>query len=184
MYFLPKTLEVDGREYAIRTDFRVALKIFEACNDSALNPFMRPYAVVNCLYKEIPENRQKAYERALWFLDGGDMPKPKQAPQRMMDWEQDEYIIFPALNKAAGYEVREAKYLHWWSFLGLFNEIGDGLYSQVMNIRQKLARGRPLEKWEREFFNSHRELIVLKEKLTPEEEAELREEQAFLYSIC
>ena len=53
-----------------------------------------------------------------------------------------------------------------------------------MNIRQKLARGRPLEKWEREFFNSHRELIVLREKLTPEEEAELREEQAFLDSIC
>ena len=184
MYFLPKTLSVDGREYAIRTDFRVALKIFEACNDSLLPPAAMARTVVNCLYKEIPENALEAYTKAMWFLDGGDMPKSKQAPRRMMDWEQDEYLIFPALNKAAGYEVREAKYLHWWSFLGLFNEIGDGLYSQVMSIRSKLARGKPLEKWEREFFNSHRELIVLKEKLTPEEEAELREEQAFLDSIC
>ena len=183
MYYLPKSLEVDGREYPIRTDYRVALTIFEACNSYDLSPQEKAIAVVKCLYKEIPENFSAAHERAVWFLDGGDMPKSKQDPRRMMDWEQDEYIIFPALNKVAGYEIREAKYLHWWSFLGLFNEIGDGLYAQVMNIRQKLAYGKQPEKWEREFCNRHKELIVLREKLTPEEEAELKEEQAFLDSI-
>ena len=184
MYFLPKSLEVDGREYPIRTDYRVALTIFEACNSYDLSPQEKAMAVVKCLYKEIPENFTAAHEKAVWFLDGGDMPKSKQAPRRIMDWEQDEYIIFPALNKVAGYEIREAKYLHWWSFLGLFNEIGDGLYAQVMNIRQKLAYGKQPEKWEREFCNRHKELIVLREKLTPEEEAELKEEQAFIDSIC
>lgn len=184
MYLLPTMLAVDGRDYPIRTDYRVALTIFEAFNDPSLSPQEKALTAVECLFREIPDDPAKAYERAVWFLDGGDMPKSKQAPRRLMDWEQDEYIIFPALSKAAGYEVRSVKYLHWWSFLGLFNEVGEGLYSQVMNIRSKLARGKKLEKWEREFYSDHKELIVLKEKLTPEEQAELDREQAFIDSIC
>ena len=101
------------------------------------------------------------------------MPKPKQAPAQIMDWEQDQYIIFPALNKVAGYEIRSVNYLHWWSFLGLFHGIDEGLYSQVMNIRAKKIKGKKLEKWEREFYIEHTELIDLKQKLTAEEQAEL-----------
>lgn len=184
MLYLPKTLTVDGKAYAIRSDFRVALTIFEAYGDPALTPRQKAQTALACLYKELPDNIAAAYERAVWFLDGGDMPKSKQAPVRMMDWEQDEALIFPAVNKAAGYEVREAAYLHWWSFLGLFNEIGEGLYSQVMHIRQKLGKGKKLESWERDFFNDHKALIVLREKLTPEEAAALKEEEAWLDSIC
>lgn len=183
MYYLPKSLEVDGAEYQIRTDFRVALTIFEAFNDNSLPPQVKALTALKCLYIDVPENTVEAYKKAVWFLDGGDMPKSKQAPKRTFDWEQDEYIIFPAINKVAGYEVRSAEYLHWWSFLGLFNEVGEGLYSQVMNIRSKLARGKNLEKWEREFFNEHKELIVLKEKLSPEEEAELEREEAYIDSL-
>lgn len=184
MYYLPQSLTVGGRDYPIRSDFRVALTIFEAYNDDALPLSVKARTAVECLYKEIPEEIEEAYRRAVWFLDGGDMPKSKQAPGRTMDWEQDEYLIFPAVNKVAGYEVRSAKYLHWWSFLGLFNEIGEGLYSHVMNIRQKLARGKKLEKWEREFFNDHKELIVLKEKLSPEEQAALDEEEEWLNRLA
>lgn len=184
MFTLPRTLTVGGREYPIRSDYRVALTIFEACGDPGLSPRDKALAVLCSLYKELPENTEEAYERAVWFLDGGDMPKSKPLPRRTLDWEQDAYLIFPAVNKAAGCEVREVEYLHWWSFLGLFNEIGEGLYSQVMSIRQKLAKGKKLEKWEREFYDEHRELIELKQKLTPEEQAELAAEEKWIDSIC
>lgn len=183
MLFLPKTLEVNGEKYLIRTDFRVALTIFQAFNDNSLPPRLKAQAALRCLYIDIPDDLEEAYKKAVWFLDGGDMPKSKQAPKRTLDWEQDEYLIFPALNKVAGYEIRTAEYLHWWSFLGLFNEVGEGLYSQVMNIRSKLARGKKLEKWEKEFYNSHKELIILKEKLTPEEQAELDREEEYINSL-
>lgn len=184
MFFLPKSLEVGGRDYPIRSDFRTALTIFKAYNDNSLPPRLKLAVCLESLYEEIPEDIDEAAKKAMWFLDGGDMPKPKQAPGRIMDWEQDKYIIFPALNKVAGCEIRSVEYLHWWSFLGLFNEVGEGLYSQVMNIRSKLLRGKKLEKWEREFFESHKELIVLREKLTAEEQAELEKEKAFIDSLC
>lgn len=180
---LPKSLTVDGRAYEINSDFRVALLIFEAYNDPELSDLEKSMVCLQRLYKEVPDNAQQALTRATWFLDGGDTPKSKQAPQKIMDWEYDQSIIFPAVNKVAGYETRSAEYIHWWTFLGFFGEIGEGLYAQVMNIRAKKAKGKKLEKWEREFYNEHKELINIKEKLTAEEQAQEKAELDFINSL-
>lgn len=73
--------------------------------------------------------------------------------------------------------------MHWWTFLGYFSEVGDGLFSQVINIRQKRAKGKKLEKWELDFYNEHKELVDIKEKLTPEEQAELDAEEDFINNL-
>ena len=170
---LPESLEIDNVEYKIHSDYRVALLIFKAYRDNKLSDYEKSMVCLKCLFQEMPKDLNKALEKAVWFLDGGDMPKSKQAPSPMMDWEQDQYIIFPALNKVAGYEIRSVKYLHWWSLLGLFHEIDEGLYSQVMNIRAKKIKGKRLEKWERDFYIEHRELIDIRHELTAEEQAEI-----------
>lgn len=180
---LPKSLEIDGVEYTIRSDFRVALLIFEAYNNPDLNAYEKTKVCLESLYVEVPLNIKKAIEKAMWFLDGGDTPKSKQAPKKIMDWEYDQSIIFPAVNKVAGFETRSVEYLHWWSFLGLFNEAGEGLYSQVISIRSKRAKGKKLEKWEREFYNDHKELIDIKERISTEEQAELDAEKDFINSL-
>lgn len=171
--YLPKSLEIDGEQYEINSDFHIALLIFEAYNDAELSNYGKTLVCLKCLYKEIPQNAEEALKKAVWFLDGGDMPKSKQAPVKLMDWEYDQPIYFPAVNKVAGYETRTTEYLHWWSFLGLFNEIGEGLYSQIMNIRSKLAKHKRLDKFEKEFYDSHKALINIQEKLSPEEQEEL-----------
>ena len=43
---LPKSLEIDGQRYDIRTDYRVALLIFKAYKDERLSDFGK---AVNCL---------------------------------------------------------------------------------------------------------------------------------------
>ena len=170
---LPTSLSVDGKDYPINSDYRIALLIFEAYNDPELTQQEKSRVCIECLYKEIPRNFSEALKQAVWFLDGGNMPKPEKAPKKLMDWEQDESIIFPDINKVAGYETRSVDYLHWWTFLGFFNEIGEGLFAQVMHIRSKKAKGKKLEKWEKEFYREHREMIDLKNKLTAEEQAEV-----------
>ena len=88
-----------------------------------------------------------------------------------MDWEQDENIIFPAINKVAGIETRTATYLHWWTFTGYFMEIPpDGVFAHVMSLRNKKAKHKQLDKWEREYWNANKALCVLKPKLTAEEQ--------------
>lgn len=175
---LPKALYVNGTDYPIRSDYRIALLIFEAFSDEELSYDEKAETMLEILYKNpysIPDNdMQEAYTQALWFLDGGDMPKSEGKQQRkIIDWEQDEKIIFPAVNKVAGYEVRENKYLHWWTFLGFFSGIGDGFFSTVMSIRTKKAKNKKLDKVEQEFYREHKDIIDLKRKYSIEEQAEI-----------
>jgi hypothetical protein len=177
---LPTKLNVNGTDRAIRSDFRTVFVIFTAFNDVELNDFEKSRAMYKCLYadcNEIPsEDYQEALEKATWFLDGGTAEEITQSnyanSKKVMDWEQDEKIIFSAVNKVAGYETRSKEYLHWWTFLGYFNEIGEGLFTTVINIRQKKNKGKKLEKHEIEFCREHESMIDIKVRLTAEEQAE------------
>ncbi|MDE6424602.1 MAG: bacteriophage Gp15 family protein [Ruminococcus sp.] len=177
---LPKSLEIGGNQHEIRSDFRIALLIFEAFNDADLSDAEKAESCLKCLYKEIPSDLETAYKQAIWFLDGGNIPKSPQNHRKVFDWKQDESLIFPAVNKSAGFETRLAEYIHWWTFLGYFSEIGEGLFSQVINIRTKKSKGKKLEKWEREFYAEHREMIDLKRAVSGEEQAEIDRLNALL----
>lgn len=180
---LPTSLTVCGQDFKIRTDYRVALTIFEAYADPDLSESEKTLTCLGCLYYEIPPDVSEAIKSAAWFLDGGSSVKLKRLPVKTIDWEQDEALIFPEINRVAGCEVRLLPYCHWWTFLGYFGTMGDGLYAQILNIRQKCAKGKKLEKWEREFFKTHKEMIVINEKLTAEEQAKLDREQAWLEAL-
>jgi len=174
---LPTALNINGVERAIRSDFRVALLIFQAYNDPELNDREKTLAMLDCLYEDLEsipaEDIEEAINKAIWFLDGGmEDIGTKRNPKKIIDWEQDEQMIFSAVNKIAGKEVRSLEYLHWWTFLGYFNEIGESLLSTVINIRQKKNKGKKLEKYEQEFYRENKSLIDIKQRLTPQEQAE------------
>ena len=180
---LPESLTISGEEYPINADYRNILTIFEAFADEKLSDGEKAYVCLKRLYKcDIPPNhRKEAVEKAYWFCDGGDMPKSKPEAFRTIDWKHDEHMIFPAVSKAAGVtDVRSLPFLHWWTFLGLFGEVGEGLFSEVINIRRKIGKGKKLDKYEREFLNSNRELIILH---TPEELEDIRETEEFIKKL-
>jgi hypothetical protein len=176
---LPTALNINGIDRAIRTDFRVALLIFQAYNDPELNDQEKARVMLECLYEDmwsIPAtDHQEAHDKAIWFLDGGkyqDSDSKYQSSKKIIDWEQDEQMIFSAVNKVAGKETRAVEYIHWWTFLGYFNEVGEGLLSTVISIRQKKNKGKKLEKYEQEFYRENKALIDIKTRLSAEEQAE------------
>lgn len=179
---LPTALEAGGRNIPINSDFRVVLRIFEALSDEELSNIEKAYVTVKLLYADeiTRQNFEEAVKKAYWFCDGGDMPKTEPEKIKTLDWKHDEMIIFPAVNKCAGFEVRSCPYMHWWTFLGIFGEIGEGLFSTVMNIRQKNAKGKKLEKWEREFLTRNKDLVILR---SAEEQAAIDETEEFLRTI-
>lgn len=184
---LPTVLVIGGKPYKIRSDYRVVLNIYQAFEDPDLTEQEKCYVCVKCLYEDFEsisaDDMQEAVDKAYWFVGGGDMPQDNVQQAKTLDWEQDESIIFPAVSKVAGYEVRSVPYLHWWVFLGLFNEIGEGLFSEVISIRSKLNKGKKLEKHEREFYRTHKNLIKLKDKKSAKQIAEEQEDQEFLNQL-
>lgn len=177
--YLPRSLTVGGRKLAINADFRIALNLFEYLKSGRLTSLEKAYLTARTIYSDdIPDELfDEAVERAYWFLDGGDMPKSEPSKVPLIDWKHDEQMIFPAVSKAAGVEVRDLPFLHWWSFLGTMGEVDEGLFTAVMNIRYKLANGKKLEKYEREFLRRHKKLVILH---TEEEQEAIRETEEFL----
>ena len=171
---LPESLNIGGTDYRIRTDFRDILTILDACNDPELDEEAKSFVMLRIFYPDLDqiptEYVQEAVEKAVEFIDYGQKDDGRKKPQ-LMDWEQDADILIPAVNKVAGCEVRAVPYLHWWTFLGYYMEIGDGLFSQVVNIRYKHAHGQKLEKWEKDFERENRGICAIKKRLTAEEDA-------------
>ena len=182
----PTSLNIGGVEYEIRTDYRVILDLLMALNDPELSDsdnkmsaYMQSRVILEIMFPDwdnIPqEHIQEALDKVAEFIDmgiGDDSKKPKT-----MDWEQDAPIIIPAINKVLNREIRAEKYMHWWTFLGAYMEIGEGLFSNIIHIRQKKAKGKKLEKWEQEFYKENKSLIDFqhKEKRSNEEKEMLRD---------
>ena len=182
VYTLPTALEVNGTEYAIRSDYRAILRILTAQNDPDLPTEGKAEVMLRILYKDwkdIPEeDLGKAIEKAVWFIDcgqGSDSQKKKRP--RLMDWEQDAMMIITAINAETRMEVRSVPYMHWWTFFGYYMSIGESLFSTVVSIRSKKARGKKLEKYELDFLKENRDLVTLKERKSQEEEEQIRREK-------
>jgi len=175
IYELPTSVEFGGREWAINTDYRDILNVLVAFDDPELTDAEKGYVCLYNLYvdyDEIPRDQmQAAYDAAIEFIDHGH-PDDKKPTKKTMDWEQDASLIFPAVNHVAGFEVRSADYIHWWTFMGYFMEIKDSTYSTVLSLRQKKARGKKLEKYEQEYWRNNRGICELRNKETEEEKAE------------
>lgn len=177
---LPKTLTVGGVEYPIDTDYRNVLRIFEAFQDPELTQeekwIVSIFRLFDCFYddEDVLQAVQdgfsikEAVEQAGWFISAGK-ETGKEIELRVFDWVQDEQMIFSSVNKVAGCEVRSLPYLHWWTFLGYFDEIGEGKFSFIVGIRNKRNHSKKLEKNEKEFYNSNKQLVDLKPRLTKEE---------------
>ena len=184
---LAESLEVGGTAYKIRTDFRDVLTIISALNDPDLTNPAKVEVMLRILYVDFesipPECMEEAVRKANEFIcHGTDSEENRQAP-RVMDFDQDADLIASAINKNIGTDIRALPYLHWWTFLGYYMEIGESLFSQVMGIRYKRAKGKKLDKWEREFEKNNRRLITLKRRVSEEERERAEAERQALKDL-
>ena len=174
---LPRKLKVNNKEYKIRSDYRNVLRIIQAYNDKDLSDREKVFICLNRIYEDLdsmPKDKDtytQAFNAASEFIEcrlSNDKPSPK-----VVNWEKDEQMIFPAINKVAGTEIRALEYMHWWTFLGYFQSIDrEDLWGTVLMIRQKKAKGKKLEKYEKEFYAANRDLCSIEtaeERETPED---------------
>lgn len=178
---LPEVLAVAGTDYHIRTDYRNVLQIFEVFQDPDLEQTEKWIVVIHLLFEDFScvddvlqaaqdgFDMEEAIKQISWFISAGQ-PEKESLELPTYNWNQDEQIIFSAVNKVAGRETRELEYLHWWTFLGYFNEVGEGTFSFIVGIRHKLNKGKKLEKHEKEFLSHNKELVLMKKPLTKEEQ--------------
>ena len=179
IYTLPETVDLGGTKYPIRWDYRPVLDICTALSDPELSEQDRALAVLSIFYPDLgqipQELYQEAIERCFWFINGGEERRDQTKGPRVVDWDQDFNLMVNPVNRVLGREIRENKPLHWFTFLSAYQEIGDCTFAQVVRIRDRLARGQPLDKQDREWYRRNRNLVDFETKYTQAEEDLMRE---------
>ena len=171
VYGLPKSINMGGKSYTFASDYRDILEIIGYLNDFTRPEYLRWQIATGLFYDEtIPDQHlNEAMKYMAEFISYGES-EGKPGP-KLMDWKQDAHFIIGDINKVAGREIREAKYLHWWTFLSYFYGIGEGQFSTIVSIRSKKSSGKKLEKWEEEFYRRNREKVDFKKQKTDEDAA-------------
>lgn len=169
----------------IETDFRKILKILDVFANPEYEPDEQWLICLGVLYKDfdfdnLPPNSviEEMQKKAAEFIDAGikDDGTGRKKP-KVVDWIQDAPIMAGPISKVLGRDVRSPEPTHWWTFLSAYMDIGESLFSNIINIRTKLANHKKLEDYEKEFYKNNKSLIdlqVKKAERSEEEKNELR----------
>lgn len=173
MYELPTAIDVCGIEYDIRSDYRAILDIMTAITDPELTDTDKSEALLRIFYPDFddipPSDYEEAIKRCFWFMNGGQDETDTKKNPRLVSWEHDfRYIIAP-INRVIGTEIRSVKYLHWWTFLSAYMEIGDCTFAQIVRIREKKATGKKLDKSDQEWYRKNHDIVDIKTTYTDAE---------------
>lgn len=167
MYDLPKSVSVCGTDFPVETDYRAILDIFSVLNDADLSIEEKGIGVLGIFYLDFStmpqEYFEEAFKKCFEFINCGNAETARKAP-KLMDWKQDfRYLVAP-INRVAGKEIRSVDYMHWWTFVSLYYEIGDCFFAHIVRIRELKAKGKLMNKDDREFYRKNREVIDIKTK--------------------
>ena len=174
-YDLPASVNIGGREFRIRTDFRAILDIITALNDPELDNYDRAAVALGIFYKdEIPTDTEAAVRECMKFISGGEEKSGTKSGPRLVDWEKDFRWIVAPINRMLGQDVRGMR-MHWWTFLSYYYEIGECTFSQIVRIRSFQAKGKKLDKADREWLRKNADLVRIDQQYTSEDTALLEQ---------
>lgn len=184
MYDLPISVEINNHHFAItnKGDYRMVIDCFLALEDVELSEEERMYSALIIFYEDLAEledvesvfgdNLEEALKAMFNFFNCNQPEIGYNAGRKLIDWGQDEQLIVSAINKVAGKEVRFEPYIHWWTFMGYYMNVGEGPLATVVSIRDKINKGKKLDKSEREFQQSNPHYFIWKNKTIEEQEAD------------
>ena len=171
MFSLPATVEIDGRSYGIRADFRVILEIFVMLDDPDLTDADKTEALIRMFYIERPSDPEAAITVFVSFADPRGSGNKEKPHTRLISWSQDFDLMVAPINHILNTECRSLPYLHWRTFLAAYLEIPpESVFARVLRIREKLRTGKKLEKYEKQWYNRNRDLVHLRQRFSKSEE--------------
>lgn len=183
MYEIPTSIYINNREYRIRNngDYRMVLDCFAVLQDADLTTKERLFACLIIFYQDLnsiedvlsQDNLNELLAEMYTFFNcGAEDSLGSRANYKLIDWEQDSQLICSAINKVANTEIRSVPYVHWWTFMGYYTAIGQSPLITVIEIRDKILKGKKLEKYELEFRRNNPKYFTWNSKTVDENEAD------------
>lgn len=133
---LPKTVRVRGRSFAVQTDFRAILALYETLEDDAQSEASRALSALRRFYGDsLPRDLAAAATAMRGFLapqlcdeenEGAAADAKRSARAPDFSFVTDAPYIYAAFLEQYGMDLLEVAYLHWHAFLALFAALSQG----------------------------------------------------------
>ena len=180
----PQYVEVDGKQYKINTDFRVAIECNRIAEDETIGDLERSLAIIYTLFGDegidTPEHYEKLLELAKMYLLCGREYNEELNEKPDMDFLEDYSYISTSF--LSDYHIDlDTSSMHWWKFMDLMNglsnsELGDCcILNRIRNLRN-FDVSEIKDAKEKDKIIKAKQQVALKKK-EKEAEVDLTEEQ-------
>jgi len=138
---VPTTVEIEGEEYEINSNFRVSILFELLMQDNSISEEDKIIQALQLYYPVIPPNINLAVDKVLWFYRGGkDIIPSKGAGKgkstQIYNFEYDDDYIYSAFLDQYGVDLQDIEYLHWWKFKAMFKALKeDNEIVKIMGYR-------------------------------------------------
>lgn len=160
---LPDSVEIDGEQVRIDSDFRVGVAI----ETELLSQSPDVYGLLTAFYPDgTPTDVEAAADKMIWFYAHTESAEPnedalKSKGGRWYDFTQDADALLASFQQAYGIDL-ERDNLHWWKFRRLmFGLPQDTPFMQRVHYR--VADIDKLPKEQRKHYRKMRRLYALKQ---------------------
>lgn len=141
----PRFVEIEGKQFKINTDFRVAIECNRIATDESIGDLERALAIIYLLYGDEglndSEKHNKLLELGLVFLScDSDIIKEDENKEADMDFIQDMDYIEASFMSDYKIDLENTK-MHWWKFNKLINGLSNSelgnccVLNMVRNLR-------------------------------------------------
>lgn len=164
---LPETVDIDGIEYRINSDFRISILFELLMQDDELGKRQKLVQGLQLYYPEIPHNVTMAVDKMIWFYrcgketgNGGHGSGSGRAKQ-IYSFEYDDDYIYAAFLEQYGIDLQDIEELHWWKFRALFRGLSeDTEFVKIMGYRSVKINSK-MSKEQREFYKKMQSIHAL-----------------------
>lgn len=170
----PQTVEVDGKEYKIVTDFREWIKLHELFQNTRKFSRATLDMILDWYEDDPPEDDRKAVRALQDFLLAESLQEDdftgektgqrvRQPEKPSFSFSQDAILIYSAFREIYGIDITNIPYMHWWQFLVLFwglpenTQIKERIYYRSVDLNDIES------KEERKRIKKIKKLVALKE---------------------
>ena len=140
----PEYAEIDGKQYKINTDFRIAIECNRIAEDETIGDLERSLAIIYTLFGDeginTPEHYEKLLEMAKKYLLCGKEYDEELNEKPDMDFVEDYSYITTSFLSDYHIDLDNCE-MHWWKFMDLMNglsnsELGDCcILNRIRNLR-------------------------------------------------
>lgn len=169
---LPSSIQVDGKYYAIKTDFHYWINFVLKLKEE--NHLQTDFDFLYLNQDEIPENRNAGFDQLFNFaFPKSELPRPSGRKSDVIpyDWELDADLIYAAFWQMYNIDLCDEKLnLHWYKFMALFNSLKGTKFDDVIGYRYYNPSKKPNPEKE---YSALKRQWEIKHRLTAKEQKTL-----------